>query len=90
MITTYRTDRVVNVRICIIRPLNRLFVPAQIGTQHTKVTRSNSTRWSTGHADLDRFGLVHIDGRIFDREIGRLLSPDPLLPSPYQSRTRNR
>jgi RHS repeat-associated protein len=36
----------------------------------------------TGHRHLDIFGLVNMDGRIYDPVIGRFISPDPVLQFP--------
>ena len=36
----------------------------------------------TGHRHLDIFGLVNMDGRIYDPVIGRFISPDPVLQYP--------
>ncbi len=36
-------------------------------------------RGHTGHEHLDRTGLIHRGGRIYDPALGRFLSPDPLV-----------
>ena len=33
----------------------------------------------TGHQQLDRIGLVHMRGRLYDPALGRFLSPDPVV-----------
>ncbi len=37
------------------------------------------TRGHTGHEHLDRTGLIHRGGRVYDPTLGRFLSPDPLV-----------
>ena len=38
-----------------------------------------TTRGFTGHEQLDGVGLVHMNGRVYDPELGRFLSADPVL-----------
>jgi RHS repeat-associated protein len=47
-------------------------------------------RGFTGHEMLDDFGLIHMNGRIYDPEIGRFLSPDPYVQVPEYSQNFNR
>jgi len=54
----------------------------------TKVTSTN--RGYTGHEMLDEIGLVHMNGRIYDPEIGRVLSGDPVIQEPDNSQNYNR
>ncbi|WP_127077260.1 RHS repeat-associated core domain-containing protein [Rhodomicrobium lacus] len=37
------------------------------------------TRGYTGHEQLDEVGLVHMNGRVYDPELGRFLSADPFI-----------
>jgi RHS repeat-associated protein len=47
-------------------------------------------RGYTGHEQLDDSGLIHMNGRIFDPELGRFLSPDPVVQIPDYSQNFNR
>ncbi|MEX2964092.1 RHS repeat-associated core domain-containing protein [Microbulbifer sp. TYP-18] len=47
-------------------------------------------RGYTGHEHLDRTGLIHMNGRIYDPTLGRFLSPDPLVQAPTFSQSWNR
>lgn len=47
-------------------------------------------RGYTGHEQLDDSGLIHMNGRIYDPELGRFLSPDPLVQVPEYSQNFNR
>ncbi|WP_444946838.1 RHS repeat-associated core domain-containing protein [Microbulbifer sp. VTAC004] len=47
-------------------------------------------RGYTGHEHLDRTGLIHMNGRIYDPTLGRFLSPDPLVQAPTYSQSWNR
>ena len=38
---------------------------------------SITTRGFTGHEQLDPVGLIHMNGRVYDAELGRFLSADP-------------
>ena len=43
----------------------------------------------TGHEQIS-FNLVHMNGRVYDPLLGRMLSPDPLIQSPALSQSHNR
>ncbi|MBB3062446.1 RHS repeat-associated core domain-containing protein [Microbulbifer rhizosphaerae] len=47
-------------------------------------------RGYTGHEHLDRTGLIHMNGRIYDPTLGRFLSPDPIVQAPTNSQSWNR
>lgn len=47
-------------------------------------------RGFTGHEHLDRTGLIHMNGRIYDPVLGRFLSPDPIVQAPSFSQNWNR
>jgi len=47
-------------------------------------------RGYTDHEMLDRTGLIHMNGRVYDPEIGRFLSPDPIVQAPGYSQSWNR
>jgi RHS repeat-associated protein len=51
---------------------------------------SQITRGYTGHEQLDSVGLVHMNGRIYDPVIGKMLSPDPNIQFPYDGQSYNR
>jgi RHS repeat-associated protein len=39
----------------------------------------HTTRGFTGHEEIDPVGLVHMNGRVYDAELGRFLSADPVV-----------
>ena len=47
-------------------------------------------RGFTGHEMLDDHGLIHMNGRVYDAEIGRFLSADPFIVDPFYSQDLNR
>mgnify|MGYP000671546275 CR=1 FL=1 len=47
-------------------------------------------RGYTGHEQLDDSGLIHMNGRLYDPELGRMLSPDPYVQIPEFSQNFNR
>lgn len=62
-----------------------------------RVTASNdpdyqawTDRGFTGHEHLDGLGLIHMNARLYDPEIGRFLSPDTYIQAPYNSQNYNR
>lgn len=44
----------------------------------------------TGHLNLDSLGLVHMGGRLYDPELGRMVSADPNVQFPLASQGFNR
>jgi RHS repeat-associated protein len=44
----------------------------------------------TAQEQLDNLNLVHLNGRVYDPLIGRFLSADPIVQSPYHSQSFNR
>lgn len=44
----------------------------------------------TGHEQLDSVGLIHMNGRVYDAELGRFLSADPLVQQPKNYQNLNR
>lgn len=51
---------------------------------------ANMTRGYTDHEQFDDLGIIHMNGRIYDADLGRFLSADPLVPHPYFSQSYNR
>ncbi|MEO0511192.1 MAG: RHS repeat-associated core domain-containing protein, partial [Verrucomicrobiota bacterium] len=51
---------------------------------------SATDRGYTGHEMLDELGLVHMNGRIYDSLLGRMLSADPHIQSPTNLQNYNR
>ena len=47
-------------------------------------------RGYTGHEQLDHLQLVHMNGRIYDPVIGKMISPDPIIQSPDNLQSFNR
>ncbi len=47
-------------------------------------------RGFTGHEHIDMFNLINMNGRIYDSEIARFLSPDPIIQDPYNILSYNR
>ncbi len=51
---------------------------------------TNQLRGYTGHEHLSDIGVIHMNGRIYDPALGRMLSPDPVTQSPLNGRNYNR
>ena len=47
------------------------------------------SRGFTKHEHLDRTGLIHMNGRVYDPRLGRFLSPDPIVGDPTSSQSWN-
>jgi RHS repeat-associated protein len=43
-----------------------------------------TNRGFTGHEHIDEMGLIHMNGRAYDPQIGRFLSADPYIQAPYR------
>ena len=48
-----------------------------------------TARGYTGHEHLERTGLIHMNGRVYDPVIGRFLSPDPVVADASFSQSWN-
>ncbi|MFT4176049.1 MAG: RHS repeat-associated core domain-containing protein [Luteolibacter sp.] len=59
-------------------------------TDAFRTSSQNYDRGYTGHEQLDDSGLIHMNGRIYDPELGRFLSPDPFVQVPEYSQNFNR
>jgi len=59
-------------------PLDPGFIPA------------STAHGFTDHEHLDSVGLIHMNGRVYDPELGRFLSADPLVQEPHNSQSYNR
>lgn len=55
-------------------------------TAFKNVTR----RGFTFHEHLDEVQLIHMNGRVYDPAIGRFMSPDPFVTSPFNGQNLNR
>ncbi|UTZ37250.1 hypothetical protein HB763_11415 [Vibrio campbellii] len=49
-----------------------------------------TNRGYTGHEEITEVGLIHMNGRVYDQELGRFTSADPLVQSPYVVNSFNR
>ncbi len=50
----------------------------------------NTGRGHTDHEHLDRTGLVHRNGRLYDPRLGRFVQADPVVQAPLYSQSYNR
>lgn len=48
-----------------------------------------TTRGFTGHDSIDGVGLIHMNGRMYDPELGRFMQTDPFITSPLNAQTMN-
>jgi RHS repeat-associated protein len=62
-------------------PLSALF---------TKFHNLMTTRGFTGHEHADGLGIIHMNGRIYDPKLGRILQADPFVQAPKNSQSLNR
>jgi RHS repeat-associated protein len=54
------------------------------------VNPSSTRRGYTGHEHLDEVGLIHMNGRVYDPQLGRFLSADPIVSDPGSTQGFNR
>jgi RHS repeat-associated protein len=52
--------------------------------------KDTTDRGYTDQEQLDNVSLVHMNGRVYDPEIGRFISADPTVPDPMSSQAYNR
>lgn len=56
-----------------------------------KSSPSNFTnRGYTGHEHVDSVGLIHMNGRVYDAQVSRFVSPDPIVQAPTNLQSLNR
>jgi RHS repeat-associated protein len=51
---------------------------------------SQTTKGFTGHEMIDNVGLVNMNGRVYDPQLGRFMSADPYVQDPTDSQSLNR
>ncbi|OMH38975.1 RHS repeat-associated core domain-containing protein [Motiliproteus sp. MSK22-1] len=56
----------------------------------TDLFADKTNRGFTGHEHIDEIGLIHMNGRVYDPELGRFLSADPKIQAPLNSQSFNR
>ncbi|EEO03195.1 RHS repeat domain-containing protein [Vibrio cholerae] len=54
------------------------------------VQEALTNRGFTGHEEITEVGLVHMNGRVYDQELGRFISPDPIVQAPFSTVSFNR
>jgi RHS repeat-associated protein len=59
-------------------------------TDPASLAPSATDRGYTGHEQLDHLELVHMNGRIYDPVIAKMISPDPTIPFPDNLQAYNR
>src|SRR5205085_11509868 len=65
----------------------------EVGWQYVNAQSATNTldhRGYTGQEQLDDLSLVHLNGRVYDPMTGRMTSPDPTIPDPYDLQSLNR
>ncbi|MGE3729971.1 MAG: RHS repeat-associated core domain-containing protein [Lysobacterales bacterium] len=51
---------------------------------------ANTTRGFTGHEHIDAANIVHMNGRLYDPALGRMLSADPIVQELFNAQNLNR
>lgn len=54
------------------------------------ITGIKTDRGYTEHEHLDEVGVIHMNGRVYDPLMGRFMSADPIVQSPYNLKSFNR
>ena len=62
------------------------------GLQKSEFNHENSllSRGYTGHEHFFSVGLIHMNGRMYDQNLGRFLSPDDHIQEPFSTQNYNR
>jgi RHS repeat-associated protein len=56
--------------------------PVTLEKLDTIPTNLITTRGYTGHEHMDEFGLINMNGRVYDPKLARFLNPDPVIANP--------
>lgn len=59
-------------------------------TYQASAALGDFTRGYTGHEHLDDVGIIHMNGRVYSAELGKMMSPDPVTAEPDGGRNYNR
>jgi RHS repeat-associated protein len=71
-------------------PAPGTFVPGGSGAGGTTNAVVSTKRGFTGHEMVDDLGFIHMNGRIYDAELGKFLSADPTMQFPESTQGFNR
>jgi RHS repeat-associated protein len=71
-------------------PAPNTFVPGGSGAGGTTQAVTSTKRGYTGHEHVDQLGFVHMNGRIYDSELGKFFSADPTMQFPESTQGFNR
>jgi RHS repeat-associated protein len=71
-------------------PAPNTFVPGGSGSGGNTSKVVSTKRGYTGHEHVDELGFVHMNGRIYDPELGRFFSADPTMQFPLSTQGFNR
>jgi RHS repeat-associated protein len=63
-----------------------------VGSYQTNnsISSAQPHRGYTGHEMLEEMGIVHMNGRLYDPRLGRVMSADPIVQAPAMSQSYNR
>jgi RHS repeat-associated protein len=74
-------------------PFGKRRAPNWTGTpsaQELATIRGITPDGFTGHEHLDNLDLIHMNGRVYDPQLGRFISADPFVTAPYDGQSLNR
>ena len=57
---------------------------------HYSPFNTQTVRGYTGHEHAESFGLIHMNGRVYDAKLARFLQSDPFIQSPSNTQSYNR
>ncbi len=62
----------------------------QTGSAEEVIQEAITNRGYTGHEEITEVGLIHMNGRVYDPELARFTSADPMIQDPYLVNSFNR
>ncbi|EGR0711317.1 type IV secretion protein Rhs [Vibrio alginolyticus] len=62
----------------------------QTGSAEEVIQEAITNRGYTGHEEITEVGLIHMNGRVYDPELARFTSADPIIQDPYMVNSFNR
>lgn len=71
-------------------PFGKRRFPNGTADPNDTIHGQETERGYTNHEHLDELGLIHMNGRIYDPLLGRFMSADPTIQSPYDLQSYNR
>jgi RHS repeat-associated protein len=71
-------------------PFGKRRFPSGVLDPNNTIVPATGERGFTNHEHVDELGLIHMNGRMYDPQIGRFMGADPIVQAPYDLQSFNR